>query len=379
MSLDTKEFPKELNKLFITRFNFFNYKKGFFKMSNILDSVTKVESNQIYLCYSYLNMNDKEIQQRILPGLIEFDRIDVLENMEFDVNMKLKDGETCLFFAKTVRMFLYLLHRGADVLHTNNDGELCLNIFMQDIDDDKIIAEILKHCLKLGVDINHVNRFGRNILWDFMMRAEAKTESFLLLSQNGVKVDQRDDKGYCITSYFLQEFADLKNCDVFMWIILAGADWRPCSALVRGHCCYYICYSMCCYITEETNKIIDNTYDEHLERKTAMQENNLVDFKNYGTNFFTLPYIQILDALHMLLYGTYKSTHPLYNETKIEGFLDDVEEADKEACENDLKYLQHRLYLQMCALKKSKLGQETKNRDYESVQKKLKINSTHEM
>lgn len=278
-------------------------------------------------------------------------------NLELD-----KDGTTSIFCVDDAKTLEYIILNGGNVRHYLKDGNNVLFHHVCEYGDMKLIETLTKY----GVDINDRCN-GDSLLTGFLRtHIDVDAEDFCLLIRSGY--DLHTD--YSSVDYCLKECRD----SVLVMLITAGADWRRLRISYRKF--NKIFKKIIRQIDEDMDNMVNNTVNDVLKTKLRLQDNNVKPFKSSGTNFYDLPHVQLLDAFHVFMYGSYAETHPLYNTTEKDlGMLEklDLDQVDYGYYE---KKLQTKLKQASIIFQCSAIGRELAQESYEACEsssKRLKI------
>lgn len=303
--------------------------------------------NDLETYIGLLNVNNIFVQATIVPLLVDFNRLKILEKIEFNPkNFK-------YFKIHTYDMYVFLQKRG---LSNDMLGQIYINCPIEaSFSTDMYL--ICKNLIENGVNVNQPGiKVGICNTTNYM------PITFQLLLRKGLLIETND-----IDIMLSRCPADVLMSSNVACFILAGVDWtrvplHDYSTIIIDHV-FYCLFSI---LNNDYVLICKDEYDEWIENKVVLKENNLVDFSNVGTNFYNLPYHQIHDALHMLLFGNYAKTHPLHKKKALKGLCDDIK-IDKSKMFEHFDEITLKLRDIIRAVGKSKLGEKIANTDYEST------------
>ncbi len=278
-------------------------------------------------------------------------------NLELD-----DDGMTSVFYVTNAKAMEYVILNGGNIQHRLKDGDDVLFYSMCDLENIKLIEILTKH----GLDINR--RCNGDSLLTHYMKSYFYVETEILRTMVRCGYNIHDDYGsvdYCLEN-------DKESC--LTRLVMLGADWK---GLVHPFAIFeQVFYKIIRRIDKDMDNMVNNTVDDALKAKLRLQDSNIKPFKSSGTNFYDLPHVQLLDAFHVFLYGSYAETHPLYNATEKDMGMIEKLALNQEHGEYYEKKLQNKLKQASIIFQCSAIGRELAQESYEACEsssKKIKI------
>lgn len=305
--------------------------------------------------------NIKHVKE-IIPFFM--DSCEYLEHFKEYFNLELdeENGITPVFYVRDAKVMEYVILNGGNVQHRLKDGDDVLFHRMCDLKNIKLFEILTKH----GLDINR--RCNGDSLLTCYMKSYIHVETRLLRAMVRCGYNIHDD--YSSVNYCLEN--DIESS--LTRLVMAGADWK---GLVNPHDIFEgVFCKIIRHIDKDMDNMVNNTIDDALKTKLRLGDDNIKPFKSSGTNFYDLPHVQILDAFHVFLYGSYAETHPLYSPTEKDmGMLEKLQ-LDQEDGDYYEKKLQNKLKQASIIFQCSVIGRELAQESYESCEsssKKIKI------
>lgn len=295
------------------------------------------------------------------PELIPFLEIDI-NTVNYKISKK-----TCLWDVRSIDTLQWLVKQNINVHHRDKDGHSVLYYFVDNYDSFPLHFERMFEYIcsfKIEKDWNSliVHAAGRicgNLY--ALLKIIARRSDFSIKEIDNIIIDE-----------------DFNMTD-FCWLTLLGRNWfenltnRDLETSFTT-----ICLLECLgkIIDDDIYSIVSNKFDDNIKNKLLIQNDNVVKFERYGTNFFTLPYHQIIDALMMLLYNGYKKTHPLYAEFDLaKGFAfwinpDGIAE-DDEFIEMHVDTIKSKLKAVFILSNYSQIAKEIAQNDFDEAQESI--------
>ncbi len=252
-----------------------------------------------------------------LSLLVERNRPELISLLEIDINTicHTSNYRTCLWDVRTIETLQFLVQQNINVYHRDKYKHSILYYL---IDDYELFPLQFERMFEYLCSFKIEKDWNSLILY-FIYKKDYG--SLYVLLKN---IARRSDFSIKeIDNIVIDEYFHMSS---FCWLTLIGRNWD----INFGEICFIenrfmtVCLLECLgkIIDDDICSIVSNKFDDTIKNKLLIQNDNVVKFKSHGTNFFTLPYHQIIDALTMLLYAGYKETHPLYEKFDItDGFM----------------------------------------------------------